>query len=200
MTQIELLPETHKNFDLSFKIILIGDARSGKTSLSSKATRNTFDSNYYSTIGFEFFTFHIKINEKAISLQIWDTCGQETYRSLISSFYSNSSLGMIFYSIDDKNSFIHIENWMHDLKTLGSPNTKIFLVGNKCDLENSRQISKEEGLKYKNDNKLDMFFETSAKRGDNVKEIFIEAAKILYEENNKKNEKKRKNKMLFRYP
>ena len=65
-----------------------------------KATNNIFDSNYSATIGFEFFTFNLKINDKAIKLQIWDTCGQEMYRSLITNFYRNSSLAILVYAVD----------------------------------------------------------------------------------------------------
>ena len=115
-----------------------------------------------------------------IKMQIWDTCGQEIYRSLISNFYRNSSLAVILYSIDNRESFEHAENWLSDLKSQANPDVRIFLVGNKCDLEESRQVKKEEGMKYKNDQGLDLFLETSAKTGYNARNVLIEAAKILY--------------------
>ena len=182
MEKIELLPEDHPNHDLSFKVILIGDAGCGKSALTQRAIRNIFEDNYLATIGFEFYNFIIKIEEKIIKLQILDTCGQEIYRSLITDFYRNSNLVIIVYSIDNKDSFINVEKWLNEFKSLAS-NAKIFLVGNKSDLNNSRKISQEEGLKFKDDNKLDMFFEVSAKEGNNIANIFIEAAKILYEDN-----------------
>jgi len=83
-----------------------------------------------------------------IKLQIWDTNGQEIYMSLISNFYRLSNLGIIVYSIDDKNSFEHIKNWLNDFKNYGNPDAKIFLVGNKLDLEKSREVSKEEGENF----------------------------------------------------
>ena len=122
----------------------------------------------------------MKVNDKVIKLQIWDTCGQEIYKSLISNFYRNSSLAVILYSIDNKESFEHAENWLNDLKSQANPDVRIFLVGNKCDLEESRQVTKEEGMKYKNDQGLDLFMETSAKTGYNARNVLIEAAKILY--------------------
>ena len=173
MAQIELLPEDYKNYDLGFKVTLIGDSRTGKSCLSAKATKNKFHNDYHATVGFEFYVFNVKIEEKIINLQIWDTCGQEIYRDITSSYFKNSSLAFIVYTIDDKNSFSHIDDWIKQFKAFTSPNTKIFLVGNKCDLENSRQISKEEGLKFKNDKKLDMFFEASAKRGEIMSKIFL---------------------------
>ena len=122
----------------------------------------------------------MKINEFVIKMQIWDTCGQEIYKSLISNFYRNSSLAIILYSIDNKESFEHAENWLSDLKSQANPDVRIFLVGNKSDLEEERKVSKEEGLKFKNDQGLDLFMETSAKTGYNARNVLIEAAKILY--------------------
>ncbi len=113
-------------------------------------------------------------------MQIWDTCGQEIYKSLISNFYRNSSLAVILYSIDNKESFEHAENWLTDLKSQANPDVRIFLVGNKSDLEDERKVSKEEGLKFKNDQGLDLFMETSAKTGYNARNVLIEGAKLLY--------------------
>ena len=98
----EILPEDFPHYDLSFKIILLGDSNVGKNDLVIKATKkNKFENNYLSTVGFEFFTFNMKIGNKVIKLQIWDTCGQEIYRSLISSFYKNTSLAIIIYAINE---------------------------------------------------------------------------------------------------
>lgn len=97
---IEILPEDYSNYDLSFKIIVIGDSGVGKSCLTMRATKNLFDNNYNATVGFEFFTFNVKINNQVVKLQVWDTCGQEIYRSLITNFYRNSSLAIMVYSID----------------------------------------------------------------------------------------------------
>ncbi len=96
----EILPDDHQHYDFNFKLIVIGDSGVGKSCLSIKATKNLFENNYNTTVGFEFFTFNIKINDKVVKLQIWDTCGQEIYRSLITNFYRNSSLAIVVYSID----------------------------------------------------------------------------------------------------
>ncbi len=98
--QYTLLPDDFTQYDLSFKLIVIGDSNVGKSCLTMKATRNCFENLHSPTVGFEFFTFNIKINDRIIKLQIWDTCGQEIYRSLITNFYRNSSLAMMVYSID----------------------------------------------------------------------------------------------------
>ena len=178
--RVELLPEDYAQYDLSFKLIVIGDSGVGKSCLTTKAVKNNFEDYYQATVGFEFLTFNMKINEYVIKMQIWDTCGQEIYKSLISNFYRNSSLAVILYSIDNKESFEHAENWLNDLKNQANPDVRIFLVGNKSDLEEERKVSKEEGMKFKNDKGLDLFMETSAKTGYNARNVLIEAAKMLY--------------------
>ena len=97
----EILKEEFPNYDLSFKIIVIGNAGVGKSCLSIQATKKKFENNYLATVGFEFFVFNMKYKNKVLKLQIWDTCGQEIYRSLITSFYKNSSLAIIVYAIDE---------------------------------------------------------------------------------------------------
>ena len=96
-----LLREDFPNYDLSFKIIVIGNSGVGKSCLSMQATKKRFENNYLATVGFEFFAFNIKLDTRVIKLQIWDTCGQEIYRSLVTNFYKNSSLAIIVYAIDE---------------------------------------------------------------------------------------------------
>ena len=180
--KIEILDEYHKKYDLNFKIILIGNIGVGKSCLSLKATKGIFLEEYISTLGFEFYCFNVKVNEKIIKLQIWDTCGQEAYRSLIKNFYRNASLAIVVYSVEDLQSFNDIDIWLKQVKTYGTSSCKIFLIGNKIDTEN-RKVSTEMGIKCKNDFFFDCFMETSAKDGINIKELFINCATILYEEN-----------------
>ena len=179
---IELLSEDYPQYDLCFKIILIGDPNVGKSSLTTQAVRNYFLEYYQTTVGFEFLTFNLTINNSVVKLQIWDTCGQEVYRSLITNFYRNCSLAIIVYAINDKKSFINAEKWLNDLKEQSNINVKVILIGNKCDLESKRVVTKEEGENYKNEKNLDKFFETSAKTGLNVRNAMIEAAKLLYKD------------------
>ena len=177
---IELLPEDYAQYDISFKIIVIGDSSVGKSCLTTQAVRNNFEEFYTATIGFEFLTFNIRLNNKVLKLQIWDTCGQEVYKSLITNFYRNSSLALIIYAINNMDSFKHAENWLNELKAQANPNVKVFLVGNKSDLENERVVSREDGEKFKEEKNLDKFIETSAKTGENARNVLLEAAKLLY--------------------
>ena len=180
--KIEILDEYHKKYDLNFKIIVIGNIGVGKSCLSLKATKDIFLEEYISTIGFEFYCFNVKVDDKIIKLQIWDTCGQEAYRSLIKNFYRNASLAIIVYSVEDSQSFFDIDIWLKQIKTYGTSSCKIFLIGNKIDT-NDRKVSTEQGIKCKNDFFFDCFMETSAKDGINTKELFVNCATILYEEN-----------------
>ena len=191
--EAEVLPEDSPKYDLSFKIIVIGNSGVGKSCLSIKATKNIFESNYLATVGFEFLAFNVKLNDKIIKLQIWDTCGQEIYRSLITNFYRNSSLAVMVYAIDNEQSFNNTESWLKELKDQSNPDIRIFLVGNKSDLEESRQVRTERAEQFKETHKLDMFFETSAKTGFNAKNVLIEAAKILYTDYLKYRESSRSN-------
>ena len=180
--KIEILEEQHKQYDLNFKIIVIGNVGVGKSCLSLKATKGIFTEEYTSTVGFEFYCFNVKIDGKVVKLQIWDTCGQEAYRSLIKNFYRNASLAIIVYSVEDLKSFNDINVWLKQVKSYGIPSCKIFLIGNKIDTDN-REVTLEQGLKCKNDFFFDCFMETSAKEGINTKELFVNCATILYEEN-----------------
>ena len=182
--KIEILDEQHKQYDLNFKIIVIGNVGVGKSCISLKATKGIFLEEYTSTVGFEFYCFNVKINNKIVKLQIWDTCGQEAYRSLIINFYRNASLAIIVYSVDDLNSFNDINIWLKQVKTYGTSSCKIFLIGNKIDSED-REVSTAQGIKFKNDFYFDCFMETSAKEGINTRELFVNCATILYEENQK---------------
>ena len=167
---------------LTFKIIIIGNSGVGKTSITTSAVKNVFINDYKSTIGMEIFSLYLKVNDKPIKLQIWDTCGQEIYRSLIKNFYRNSSLAIIVYSIDKKNSFKDINLWIKEIRVNSSPDIKIVLIGNKSDLDKDRQVSYEEGKKYLDDDEVLKFFETSAKTGENIKKLFEEISIILYKD------------------
>ena len=176
----EVLPEDITKYDLSFKMIIIGDAGVGKSCLTAQATKEEFYETYSATVGFEFLSFNVKLDDVIVKLQIWDTCGQEIYRSLISSFYKNSTLAMIVYSINSKESFQHLDSWLKDVQLQSNPDIKIFLIGNKVDLEEEREVSFEEAKEYSEEHNFNYVNETSAKTGFNAKDVFIQAAKVLY--------------------
>ncbi len=178
--EYEILSEEFNDYDLSFKIIIVGDSGVGKSCLTMRGTKNNYEDFYTPTVGFEFFIFNIRIKDKNIKLQIWDTCGQEAYKSLISSFYRNSSLAVIAYAINNQNSFKNIEAWLNEIKTQANPETKIFLIATKVDLESEREIPTETAKNFSKDHGFNYFIETSAKTGFNAQNVFIQAAKELY--------------------
>lgn len=168
-------------YDYSYKLIIIGNSGTGKSSLIKSAVSSEFNNDYQTTIAFEYSSMMIKVNnDKTYKLQIWDTCGQEIYRSLISNFYRNASLAVLLYSINDMKSFEALDEWVNDLREKASSDILIFLVGNKSDLEDERVIEFEQGKQYSKDKNLHFFAETSAKIRNNAKDIFIEAAKQLH--------------------
>lgn len=138
MGDLEILPSDYIKYDYNYKVIVIGDSGVGKTSVTYRATKREFLEKISPTLGFEYFPFVLKYKEKVIKLEIWDTCGQESYRSLIKSFFTNSSLAIIVYSIDDLKTFNSVDEWIRQCKTLCSPETKFVLIGNKADVEDEK--------------------------------------------------------------
>jgi Ras-related protein Rab-2A len=178
----EILYDYKGDYYLSFKLIIIGDISVGKSSLLIRAIKHTFKPAYSPTLGFDMFYIYIKIKDKILKLQVWDTGGQEIYQSLISNFYRNSSLAFMVYAINDKDSFEHIDNWLKEIKHQSNPDVKIFLIGNKCDLIEGREVSYEEGEKYYKNFDLNAFYEVSAKTGEKTEEILVQAARVLIDD------------------
>ena len=179
---LELENNENISIDLSFKIIVIGNSAVGKSSLVDRATKNRFLEDYNTTIGFDYCSFYVKYDYKVIKLQIWDTCGQEIYQSLITNFYRNSSLAIMVYAINNRKSFDNLDNWLKELKKESNPDAKTILIGNKVDLEKERVVSYAEAEKYAKDYNFSYFFETSAKTGFNAQKVFINAAISLYDD------------------
>ena len=136
--EFEVLASDSALYDFNYKIIIIGDSGVGKTCLSYRATQGMFREKLAATIGFEYFPFITKYKDKILKLEIWDTCGQEAYRSLIKSFFNNSSLAIIVYAVDNRKTFNSIEEWIRQCRSLCAPDTRFFLIGNKNDVDEDR--------------------------------------------------------------
>ena len=179
--KIELLHDSQisqtENF-INFKIIIVGDSGVGKSSMLKRAVQDKFDASYQATIGFEFLLMHFKVNDLKLKLQIWDTCGQEMYRSLVQGFYRNTSLALIVYDVNQKKTYDALDIWLKDIRQHTEQELPIFIAGNKSDLE--KVVPSEEARIFAVSNRTKYFTECSAKNGYNVKEIFYEAAKYLY--------------------
>ncbi len=159
------------NHDYIFRICMVGDAGVGKTSLLTRFCDNTFNNNYTSTIGVDFKVVTLKYQNIITKLHVWDTAGQERFKSMAINYFRSSHGFMFIYDITEKESFENIQNWI-DLAFSNSNTVGInFLVGNKSDIENQRQISKDTAKDFANEKNL-IFFETSAKSNENVEKVF----------------------------
>ena len=177
------------NYNLIFKIVLIGDSNVGKTNILSKYLQNEFNPDSKATVGVEFGSKTFNINDNVIKAQIWDTAGTEKYRSITNAYYKGAKGAFVVYDISRKTSFNNIDKWLFDLKNNGDENINIILIGNKIDLEHQREVTTEEGEKKAIINKAS-FIETSAKNGDNIEKAFNLMIENVYENFKKENENK----------
>ena len=165
--------------EMIFKIILVGDIGVGKTNILSKYISNKFETDSKSTIGVELSTKTFNINNNKINAQIWDTAGQEKYKSLTKAYYKGALGALVIYDITQKITFENIDKWISDLKISADEKVSIILIGNKSDLEEKREVSKEDG---ENKAKLNgiSFLETSALNGNNIEIAFKTLVKNVY--------------------
>ena len=158
-------------YSYSVKFIIVGDSSVGKSNILLRFSRNIFDSGHQATLGIEFANKHLIYNNTDYLIQIWDTAGQENFRSVTRAYYKASAVAMVVYDITKEETFEHIQSWLKDCKDLAPKTVLLVLVGNKTDLEDQRVISKERGENLAKENNM-MFFETSAKSGKGIEEAF----------------------------
>ena len=168
------------NYELLYKIIIIGDAAVGKSNILTRYIKNEFCQNQKSTVGVELGIKFIKIKGVNAKIQIWDTAGQERYRAITSSYYKGSHGCFIVYDITNQSSFDNVEKWYEHVQKEAGKDISIILVGNKSDLENERKVSKEKGEDLAK-NLNCPFFETSAFSGINISQIFQELGNNIFE-------------------
>ena len=173
--------DEEKDPDFCFKLVMLGNSGVGKTSLVKYEINNTFINDNESTVIFDHYFKNFCISEKTVRLQIWDLCGQDTYYSSIKNFYRSSTCIIIVFSLDNLDSFNLVNRWIEDIKHNHNTDQYILvLIGNKSDLVDERIISKEMIQEYCKKNEIENYFETSAKTGENVHEIFQLLVKKLF--------------------
>ena len=154
-----------------YKLVFSGEQCVGKTSLITRFIYDRFDDTFHATIGIDFLSKTMYLEDRTVRLQIWDTAGQERFRILIPSYIRDSSVAVVVYDITDIESFQQTDRWIDDVRTERGSDVIIMLVGNKTDLADKRQVSMEDGVKKAKELNV-MFIETSAKAGYNVKQLF----------------------------
>ena len=174
-----------EEYSLIFKMILIGDSGVGKSNILSRYINNSFSEATRSTVGVELSAKVEEINNTKIKIQIWDTAGQERYKSITKTYYKGAKGALIVYDITNKESFKNVDKWINDLKESGDDDVSILIVGNKCDLEASREVTTDEVKKKAELYKM-AYCETSALKGENIDNAFRTLIKIVVEKNEKK--------------
>ncbi|GAB1869865.1 Ras-related protein Rab-10 [Camponotus japonicus] len=169
-----------ERFDYLFKIVLIGDCGTGKTCVVQRFRSGTFVERHGNTIGVDFTMKTVLIDGKRIKLQIWDTAGQERFRTITQSYYRCANGVIVVYDITKRSTFLSLQRWVEEVRRYSSSHVLLVLVGNKCDLENLREVQKAEAealCEYLPE--VLHVVETSAKDNTNIDSIFFYLASEL---------------------
>lgn len=176
-----------KTYDYLFKLLLIGDSGVGKTCVLFRFSEDAYSSTFISTIGIDFKIRTIDLDGKRIKLQIWDTAGQERFRTITTAYYRGAMGIMLVYDITNEKSFDNIRNWIRNIEEHASSDVEKMIIGNKCDMNDRRKISKERGSALALEYNV-KFMETSAKSSVNVEESFIQLTRDIKMKMDKKTE------------
>ena len=178
------------DYDKTCQILLLGDTQVGKTCLINRYTNGVFKEEYISTVGFDYYTKQEEINNKTVQVKLWDTAGQERFKTLTPSFLRNAEGVIIVFDVTSQDSFDNVKGWINSIKSnLGEKIIPIIIVGNKIDMENMREISKEDGKKIASENDF-KYFETSAKTGIGVDEAIKEIVNQILDIQDKNEDEK----------
>ncbi|KAK2016550.1 small GTPase of the rab family [Colletotrichum eremochloae] len=168
-------------WDYIAKLVCIGDSGCGKSSLTIRLCEGRFSPHHDVTIGVEFGS---RIVPKHMKLSLWDTAGQETYKSVTRSYFRGASGALLVFDLSRKQTFQHVTDWLNDLRQIAEPDIVVILVGNKADLtqdeDNKREVTKEEAEEWAKRNGVFEYVETSAKSGENVEKAFMRVAERIY--------------------
>ena len=162
----------------SVKIIIVGNQSVGKTNIALRFVHGKFADKYKTTLGVDFLTYNLEYKDKIFKLSLMDTAGSEKFRSITRGYFVNCSYALVVYDITDQDSFNSIRKWIEDCQQFGNANIHMTLIGNKSDLINERKINTEDGKNLATEYNMD-FFETSAKTGDNIENVFKELCRFL---------------------
>ena len=179
--------ENEKTKILETKIVLLGDVSVGKTSIASRYCKNSFNDHHINTIGGAYQQQKVVLpNGSMVKLHIWDTSGQERFRAMTNLYYRDAQVAILTYDITNEQSFSSIDFWIKELKyKVENENMILCLVGNKCDVNsNEKKVTTLKGKNFAAEHNM-IFFETSAKTGEGVKDLFVTIANKVYEQQKK---------------
>ena len=164
-----------------YKILILGDSTVGKTCFLTRYAENTFQEQHMATLGIDYKLKNVQMDDgRTVKLQIWDTVGQDRFRSITKNYYKGANGIVVIYSVTDKQSCRNVKNWVNQIKAEVDEKVTIILVGNKIDDEENREVTTDEGEEIANN--LDLqFFECSAKTGENIDSTFKELVKKIVE-------------------
>ena len=157
-------------YDLLFKVLLIGNSGVGKSSLFLRFVDDIWEDSFVPTIGVDFKVKTLSIEDKKIKLQIWDTAGQERFRTIISSYYKGAHGILLIFDLSDIETFKSLNNWLIEIERNANKNVIKILIGNKCDL-NERKVTMKQASEFAEENGM-KYIETSAKNNINVVDAF----------------------------
>ena len=164
------------------RLSIIGDSKTGKTSIINRYLGQEFSIDMISNIGIDKQEVIRKMKDgNEMKIIIWDTAGQERFHSISSGTIKNSQGIIVCFALNDRSSFDNVLTWLQDVREISSK-IPIVLFGNKCDLIDERKVTYEEGLNYSNNYEFNGFYEVSAKTGEKTEEIMIKASKALYDD------------------
>ena len=160
-----------QEYDYLFKLLLIGNSSVGKSSLLFRFVENVWDDSFVPTIGVDFKLKTLEVNGKKVKLQIWDTAGQERFKNITASYNRGGNGVLVVYDITERESFDNLTSWLIEIEKNANKNVYKLLIGNKCDLEDKRKVTYQEGKDFAESNGM-KFIETSAKDNTKVQEAF----------------------------
>ncbi len=170
---------------IKLKIIVAGAKNVGKTSLIRRYVNGTFDFNCLATIGVDFMTKNMNVNNQDVHLSIWDFAGEAKFRSLFPGYLSGASGALILYDITSRDSFNDLDEWINLIDSASGKISKL-LIGSKSDLNDQKEVTEDEGKNFQNSNGIDHFIECSSKNGQNVEKIFQLLIESILKSNLKK--------------
>ncbi|CAJ1084082.1 ras-related protein Rab-25-like [Xyrichtys novacula] len=170
---------TDESYNYVYKVVLIGESGVGKSNLLSRFTKNEFNHDSRTTIGVEFSTRTVQIENITIKAQIWDTAGLERYRAITSAYYRGAVGALLVYDITKHLTYESVERWLKELLDHGDQHIVVMLVGNKTDLGTLRTVPTEEARAFAEKKGL-MFIETSALDSTNVEAAFNEILTVIH--------------------